>query len=81
MVSGVIPEECTGGAINVCVQVVSEAVGVVPEVVCTSASAPDPVAIHEAVAKALAETRGVASAVGAVSFLAASAASLVALTQ
>ena len=37
MVSGVVPEECTGSAVDVCVQVVSEAVGVVPEVVCTSA--------------------------------------------
>ena len=88
MVSGVVPEECASGAVDVCVRVVSEAVGVVPEVVCMSASAldpvavaPDPVAVCEAVAKALAETCGVASAVGAVSFLAASAANLAALTQ
>ena len=38
------------------------------------AVAPDIVAVREAVAKALGETRGVASAVGAVSVLAASAA-------
>lgn len=88
MVSGVVPEECAGGALNVCVRVVLEAAGVVPEVVRASASAlvpvagaPDPVAVCEAVAETLAETLGVASAVGAASFLAALAASLVALTQ
>ena len=94
MVSEVVPEECTGGAVNVCVRLVSEAVRVVPEVVCTSAFAPVPVAVTpvpvaaapdlvagcDAVAKALAETCGVASAVGAVSFLAASATRLVAST-
>ena len=72
------------------------AAGVVPEVVCLSASAslgrvavvlvpvavaPDVVTVCEAVAKALGETCGVASAAGAVSFLAASAARLAASTQ
>ena len=77
-------------------RVVAVAAGVVPEVVCLSASAspapvaialdpvavaPDPVAVLEAAAKSLGETRGVASSAGAVSFLAASAARLAASTH
>ena len=35
-----VPEECAGGAVDVCVQVDAEAAGVVPAVDCTSAFTP-----------------------------------------
>ena len=75
-----VPEEYTGGAVDVCAQGLSGAGGVVPEVVCTSAAVPVSVDVLEAVAKVVAETLGVVAAAGAVSARAASAASLAALT-
>ena len=76
MVSRVVPEECAGGTVKVCVRVVSEAVGVVPEVVLVPAAVSLSVVVLDV--KAIAKTSGAVSVVGAVSLWVASSVRLVA---